>query len=184
MKQYVWISVMCVVMAAALLWAEEEKNLVANPSFEEVKDAEVGEARKVPAQWRFYVIALDALDSADTAEKHEGATSFQMALNEKGKGFLHSAAFDVTAGTTYQVSAWIKGQGALAFEVLWWVSYPEPIQMCEHHRDFQEQPTDATAEWKEVKAPFTAPEGATKAYLRLVGTKGNLWIDDVKVVAQ
>jgi len=170
-------------VASTLIGGEGGPNLVANPSFEKVEKAKVGEERTVPSNWRFYVIALKAADSADPAEPHTGQTSFRFSLDEKGKGFLHSEAFDVTPGATYQVSAWIKGQGALGLEMLWWQSYLENIQMSAHHRDVFE-PQGATQDWKQITTTFTAPADARRAYLRLVGVQGNLWVDDVAVIAQ
>lgn len=170
-------------VASSLIGGEAGPNLVANPSFEKVEKAKVGEDRHVPSNWRFFVIALEAAGSVDPAAPHTGQTSFRFALDEKGKGFLHSEAFDVTPGVTYQVSAWIKGQGALGLEMLWWQSYLENLQRSEHHRDVCD-PQGATPDWKRITTTFTAPADAKRAYLRLVGVKGNLWVDDVAVTAQ
>ncbi|HIE51467.1 MAG TPA: hypothetical protein EYP85_06880, partial [Armatimonadetes bacterium] len=67
-------------------WAAA-RNLVANPSFEKVEKAKVGEPREVPTEWRFYVIVMPAADRADTSTAHTGKTSFHFSLGEKAKAF-------------------------------------------------------------------------------------------------
>lgn len=157
-------------------------NLVPNASFEKVERAKVGKRRMVPSGWRFYVIVMPASDSVDNAIKRTGKYSFKFTVGEKGKAFLHSPAFDVEPGQAYRISAWVRGKGALAIEMLWWQSYLKPLIMSKHHRDAMKKPVKASEkQWKRVEVTFTAPNDAKRAYVRLVATNGDVWVDDVEV---
>ncbi len=139
--------------------------------------------RNTAAQWTFYEIKLPVADVLDTSQGHRSAKSLKLATT-RGKGFMHSAVFDVAAGKRYEVSAWIKGKGKATLHMLWWTKYTaEEIGMCKHHLDATDT-VQATSEWQPVRKTFQAPEGATKAYVRLIAEDGDVWFDDVSVMEQ
>jgi len=104
------------------------------------------------------------------------------AVMSGGKGFLHSSVFDVTAGKTYTLRAWIKGDGKMDLGILWWAKYDdEHIAMASPHWQHMEKPVAAQGAWKQVTASYTAPADATRAYVRIVVTDGKVFIDDVTI---
>ena len=149
----------------------------------ERKDIEKITKRDVPASWTFYEIVLPVADVADKAQGHASGKSFKFET-KKGKGFLHSAPFDVAAGNEYELSGWVRGQGRASLELLWWVKYSEDeIEMCKHHQDIV-PPVQASDKWARAAKVFTAPEGATRAYVRLVGEGAGVWFDDIAVAVK
>ena len=130
--------------------------------------------------WVFYEIKLPVADVIDKSTGHGGGKGLKLAA-DKGKGFMHSTPFAVAAGKSYEVSAWVKGKGKATLHVLWWAKYTdEEIEMCKHHLDATAA-VQASGEWRQVGKTFAAPEGATKAYVRLVGEGADVWFDDVSV---
>ena len=149
----------------------------------ELKNIEKISKRDTADGWTFYEIVLPVADVVDKKEGHASATCLKLET-KKGKGFLHSAAFDVSAGTTYELSGWVKGKGKASLEFLWWVKYSDDeIEMCKHHQDIV-PPVQASDKWERTAKLFTAPEGATKAYVRLVGEEADVCFDDISVLAK
>ena len=149
----------------------------------ERKDIEKITKRDTPSGWIFYEIVLPVVDVVDKTQGHASGKSFKFET-KKGKGFLHSAPFDVAAGKKYELSGWVKGQGKASLELLWWTKYSEDeIEMCKHHQDIVPA-VQGTGKWTRTGKVFTAPEGATRAYVRLVGEGADVWLDDVAVAAK
>ena len=137
--------------------------------------------RNVVAGWTFYEIVLPINDVADEKQGHRSSRSFRF-QTDKGKGFLHSTPFAVQAGKQYELSVWVKGTGQASAELLWWTKYDaDEVEMCKHHQDIVPA-AKAGAEWVRIGKTFSAPEGATKAYVRLVAEAADVWLDNVSVV--
>ncbi|MCS7254263.1 MAG: hypothetical protein RMK18_09940 [Armatimonadota bacterium] len=162
--------------------ADKPTNLVVNHSFEAVK--RVSTARKpIPEGWQFYIIALPAEGYCDEGKAVTGKLSFKFSLSEKGKAFLHSRAFDVEPKAMYRIRLLSCGKGSISIEMLWWQSYPAPLTQSKQHRDTMKEAVKLSDSWRTLEITFKAPEDAKRAYLRIVATDGDVWVDDVEVKA-
>ncbi len=152
--------------------------LVANADFEHHRFAAPAACHEVIPGWFFYVIEAPAAMEVVSARSYE-----RYALLSGGHGFMHSAAFDVTPGQKYTATAWIRGTGHLDLGVLWWAAYGDGhAEMVTPHWEHMKVPAQAADEWQRISATYTAPEGATRAYLRLVVGGGEVHIDQVRIV--
>ncbi len=143
-------------------------NLIANGNFADGAEG-----------WLFYVIEMPSEISISATGSREGANH---ALVTGGVGYLHSPVFDVTAGGEYTVSAWIRGSAQVNIGLLWWKEYTDVrLQMADPHWTQMEQAAEATDEWRQVTATFTAPDEAARAYVRFVVSGGEAHIDGVSV---
>ena len=172
---------LAVLMATGPAFAQDSGNLLTDANFEkaaELKsnppDVDVFELQRI-RPWNFYIIESDASVSYDPPA----------VTLTGGRAFLHSAAFDVEAGQTYQVSVEATGDGKISTGLLWWKAYSEDERaMAQPHWSQMEEPAQAGDEAQTVTATFEAPEGATRAYLRLEATDGSVTMNNVSVTQQ
>ena len=152
--------------------------LVANAGFEHHRFAAPPACHEVIPGWFFYVTEAPAAMEVVSARSYE-----RYALLSGGRGFMHSAAFDVTAGQEYTATAWIRGTGHLDLGVLWWAAYGDGhAEMVTPHWEHMKVPAQAADDWQRISATYTAPEGATRAYLRLAGGGGEVHVDQVRII--
>ena len=101
-----------------------------------------------------------------------------------GRTFLHSSAFDVEPGKTYNISFKTSGDGKVSAGFLWWQAYDldKRIEMANPHWTKMQEPADTTEKAQRIKAQFTAPADSHRAYLRLEITEGTVTVSNVKVL--
>ena len=156
-------------------------NRLADPAFKTTAELEANPPRDLDRMqlqeqmpWVFHIIERPA--EARYAPPRVTLTG--------GRAFLHSDAFDVTPGDTYRVTLKAGGDGQISAGLLWWRQYTdERIRMAEPHWAQMDEPAQATDKANTVRATFTAPDKAKRAYLRLVVTDGEVTIQDVRVIA-
>lgn len=126
--------------------------------------------------WRFYEIEMP------TSVKYEAARGKKCVAQIKGgKGFLHSAAFDVAAGKKYRVTVKARGQGKVSLSMLWWERYDDDgIRMAKPHREGPKAGVQPGGKEKSINAEFTAPKGSKRAYLRIIVEKGAVVVSEVR----
>ncbi len=152
--------------------------LVANAGFEHHSFAAPAAYHEVIPGWFFYAIEAPAAMEVVSARAHD-----RYALLSGGHGLMHSAAFDVTAGQKYTATAWMRGTGHLDLGVLWWAACGDGhAEMATPHCEHMKVPAQAADEWQRISATYTAPEGATRAYLRLAVGGGEVHVDQVRIV--
>jgi len=151
-------------------------NLVANPSFE-TGGASIGQDYNQNG-WTFFVIEEPVKGVVLTSGAKDGSACFEIQTDD-GRGFLHSDPFAVTAGAKLNVSAWVKGAGEGAIEILWWKKYDDDtVVESAHHRDVVKE-FKASSSWQQVGATADIPEDAKFAYIRLVAKGKNVCFDGV-----
>ena len=161
------LQILCVSSPGAI--SSTSRNLVCNSSF-----------RNGTNDWHFFVIRANARGRIDSIAITAGQNSYEFEESDSGEAFLHSCVFDVNPSGRYRVSLWIRGQGRLRFEMLWWKVYSgtfiqasmDPLDtLLERH---------ATGKWTKVEGVVSSPKDATRAYVRLIASGGNIWIEDVE----
>ncbi len=152
--------------------------LVANADFEHHRFAVPAACHEVIPGWFFYAIEAPAAMEVVSVREYG-----RYALLSGGHGFMHSAAFDVTGGQEYTATAWIRGTGQLDLGVLWWAAYGDShAETVTPHCEHMKVPGQAADEWQRLSATYTAPEGATRAYLRLAVGGGEVHVDQVRII--
>ncbi len=157
-------------LAGAAVAQEKPANLLPDPVFAEVNLDPLAEK----TTWIWHEIVLPSEARVD-----EQAKSMTLI---GGKTFLHSGTFDVQPGASYAITLKAAGTGKVSVECLWWKRYEEAaIEMTEPHRTISRTPVEVTAEGIKVDVHDTAPEGATKAYIRIVVEGGEVTLSEPSV---
>ncbi len=152
---------------AFLMPAAGADNLASNAGFEE------GSLKP----WEWYVAnGAEAEGQLDTAEKHGGTQSFRIhnasAQQPNVYGQLRQYITGLEPNTTYQFTAWVKGQdvtGALvAFGPEWKIIQAIP---------------SGSFDWTEIKKEFTTGDATEKYEIVFISNSVTeaLWIDDIEV---
>jgi hypothetical protein len=171
-------------LAAPLRAAEQPpaRNLLSDPGFvatEKHQDRPI-ESLVTPV-WRFFELAPPSRISFIPPDEKQGGS----VTITGGKCFFHSPPFDVQAGRSYRISLVVKGDGAgkVSAGFLWWKTYSDDhMEMARPHWTRPEDdgpPVGAEALSRSVV--FTAPEGATRGYVRFVVAAGSVTITGVEV---
>ncbi|MEK7255257.1 MAG: carbohydrate binding domain-containing protein, partial [Bacteroidota bacterium] len=111
--------------------------------------------------------------SVTTAQKYSGTSSLQVV----GDGAYNYQQFSISAGSTYQLTAWVKTSGSPTYSEIW-LDWKDASNTSIH--DIL-QPVVVTSEWKQVtlrgKAPTNAIYAAIGTY-KQGGTGNVLYVDD------
>jgi hypothetical protein len=158
------------ILAGAAVAQEKPANLLPDPAFADVNLDPLAEK----TSWIWHQIVLPSEASADKQAK-------SMTLSG-GKTFLHSGTFDVKPGASYAITLRAAGTGKVSVECLWWKRYEQAaIEMTEPHRTIPRTPVEVTADGIKVDVRDTAPEGAAKAYIRIVVEEGEVTLSEPNV---
>lgn len=137
-----------------------------------------GDMEKGVGNWIIKEDAILEHDKNNAAPKSKGKASLLLRSNEDGKDRSVVLRFNVTGGTEFILSGWIKAEanGALGLMA---IADNSPIG------GWQDLSAIKTAGWKPFRKLVKIPDGASKAMVILViKGKGKIWLDDLKAEAK
>ncbi len=146
-------------------------NLLANPGFE----FDTNHDNK-PDAW-----STDAHFTRSTTAVHGGDFSGKHFANDNAGYTVKGTAYNISAGSSYTASAWVNipptnDSFSLKLDVNWQNANGNSISISA-----VKTYTSQTDNWDLATANLTAPNGATKAHLRMIvsSLKATLYVDDV-----
>lgn len=179
-SKFSFVSALCI-LGFCVFWGgihapAQMANLVTNASFETGGTSIAQDYNQ--NGWTFFVIEEPVKGAVLNSGAQDGNACFEI-QTEDGRGFLHSDPFSVKPSSRLKLSAWIKGSGEGAIEVLWWKKYDDDTVIeSNHHRDVLKT-FNASSSWEEVTAVAAVPEDAKFAYIRLVASKAAVCFDNI-----
>jgi hypothetical protein len=148
-------------------------NLVLNPGFE-------ANTAWPATSWQSQVWDGSVTFSVDTAQKHGGSRAAKLTMASASNGGTVSQVLTVTAGSAYNLAAWVRtsgtGGGWIGLQVDW---YDNAWSL---RGSAELAGTAATTAWKQLSGTTAAPSGATRAVVNVYAyVAGSAWIDDVSL---
>ena len=152
--------------------AEEEKNLVANASFEEV-------AADKPIGWETRVWSGDAEFSVETSFGHTGKSCAKI-VSPNGGDASWSFRIKVKPNTDYELTAWIKTNQIDAD------GFGAQLNLHELQMEGKTSPLRGTNDWRLVRSQFNSGRHKSLLLNCLFGgwgkATGTAWFDDIRVI--
>jgi len=180
-------------MASLFLWtggqavrAEELKNLLTNPGFEEIAPLVIGEpafkdslpgVTEMPKGWMINYSAYPGMLTVmyDPENSHGGMKYIRLEQTKKVMVALMGSAAPVKTGEKYLFSIWVKGKGRIALTVY---TYNPKGFVGSIGGEWMDV---SSAEWKEVKAELVIPEDRERI-VSAVHVEGSVDCDDARLV--
>ncbi|TDX02142.1 carbohydrate binding domain-containing protein [Dinghuibacter silviterrae] len=146
---------------------------------------EQGDGR-LPVLWRIYqnaALGFTATFARDSSVAHSGVAS--AAISHSTQSASGQASFylnpiePVSPGTTYTLSAWVKGAGATGSNGISMAWFDENGNYLS--QDFSPDAPSGTFGWTQLVATGVAPSGTAmcEIHLNSQGNTGTVWFDDV-----